>query len=118
MINGVAFTAYAVRDVPRAAAFYRDVLGLGPENAFNAEYVEFDLGATCFALDASPPPGIAPGTCSGVAFETDDVAGARSRLLAGGADVSDVYEFPTCTVCFAKDPDGNAFTVHKKKPGA
>jgi catechol 2,3-dioxygenase-like lactoylglutathione lyase family enzyme len=114
MIKAVAFTAYAVADVPRAVAFYRDVLGLEPGEAFNDGYVEFNVGPSTFAVDGDPP-GYEPGTCSGVAFEVDDVAVMRARLVASGAQASDVVDFPTCRVCFARDPDGNGFTLHEKR---
>lgn len=114
MIKDVAFIAYAVRDVPRAVAFYRDVLGLQTGEPFNANYVEFNVGSTAFAVDGEPP-GYAPGTCSGLNFEVDDVATVRKHLLENDADVSDVYEFPACSMCFAKDPDGNGFALHQRR---
>jgi predicted enzyme related to lactoylglutathione lyase len=115
VVKGLAFVAYAVRDASRAAAFYRDVVGLKLEETFNEEYVEFDLGTTAFAVDGSPPPGCEPGTCSGVNFEVDDIAAARERISGSGAEVSEIHEFPACWVCFATDPDGNRFALHKRK---
>jgi predicted enzyme related to lactoylglutathione lyase len=115
MIRDVAFVAYAVSDVPRAVAFYRDILGLEPGEPFNEEYVEFNAGSIAFAVDGSPPPGCEPGTCSGVNFEVDDVVATRERLAQRGVEISDVYDFPTCSVCFAKDPDGNGFGLHQRK---
>jgi predicted enzyme related to lactoylglutathione lyase len=114
MVKDVAFIAYAVRDVPKAAAFYRDVLGLKPGETFNEDFVEFDVGSTAFALDAQPP-GYAPGTCNGMNFEVDDVAAMRRRLVENTVEVTDVYEFPTCSICFAKDPDGNGFALHQRR---
>jgi predicted enzyme related to lactoylglutathione lyase len=114
MIKDVAFIAYAVRDVPKAVAFYRDVVGLRPGEAFSDEYVEFNVGSTAFAVDSSPA-GYEPGTCSGVAFEVDDIAATRHRLAANNVTVSEVYEFPPCFACFAKDPDGNNFALHQRK---
>jgi catechol 2,3-dioxygenase-like lactoylglutathione lyase family enzyme len=55
MIKDIAFVAYAVSDVPRAVAFYRDVLGLEPGEPFNDQYVEFNVGSIAFAVDGSPP---------------------------------------------------------------
>ena len=110
----VAFIAYAVRDVPRALAFYRDVVGLQTGEAFNENYVEFDAGSTAFAID-SAPPGYEPGTCNGVNFEVGDVSKARERLVQNGVAVTEVYDFPTCSVCFAKDPDGNGFALHQRQ---
>ena len=107
----VAVIAYAVSDVPRAVAFCRDVLG--PGEHFNDEYVEFDVGSTAFALDASPA-GYEPGTCNGVSFEVDDVGAVRRRLLDNGVSVTEIYDFPRCSACFAKDPDGNGFALHRR----
>lgn len=117
MITGLAFVAYAVRDMATATEFYRDVLGLKPGETFNDAYVEFTVGSAAFALDASPPPGIEPGTCSGAAFEVDDIHAERARLAALGVTISDVYDFPNCSACFAQDPDGNRFTLHSRRGG-
>lgn len=114
MIKDVAFIAYAVRDVPRSVAFYRDVICLQPGESFSEEYVEFNVGSTAFAVDSSPA-GYEPGTCSGVGFEVDDIAAARARLIENSTHVSEIYDFPNCSACFAKDPDGNNFALHQRK---
>lgn len=114
MINDIAFVAYSVRDVTKAVAFYRDVLGLQAGEMFGDRYAEFNVGSGVFAVDADPP-GYEPGTCTGVNFEVDDVTAAREKLVSNRVDVSDAYDFPTCTVCFAKDPDGNRFALHQRK---
>lgn len=114
MIKDVAFIAYAVSDVPRSVAFYCDVVGLPPGKAFNDGYVEFDTGSTAFAVDGEPA-GYAPGTCSGVAFEVDDVDAVRERLAGHGVTVSEAYDFAACRICFAQDPDGNRFAIHRRK---
>ncbi len=114
MIKGVAFIAYAVRDVARAAAFYRDVVGLEPGEAFNERFVEFNAGSSAFAVDGEPA-GYEPGICNGVAFEVEDVCAARERLVENGVTVTPVYDFPACSACFAKDPDGNGFALHQRR---
>ncbi len=114
MVKDIAFVAYAVRDVKASVAFYRDVVGLTVGKAFNESFVEFHAGSTAFAVDAEPA-GYEPGSCSGVAFEVDDLEACRERLVAYGAKVSDVYEFPPCWICFAEDPDGNRFSIHRRK---
>ncbi len=114
MITDVAFIAYSVRDVPRAVAFYRDIVGLPEGEAFNERYVEFNVGSTVFAVDGDPP-GYEPGSCTGVAFEVDDIQAARERLCRNGVDITGVHEFPPCWVCIAKDPDGNRFALHQRK---
>jgi predicted enzyme related to lactoylglutathione lyase len=45
----------------------------------------------------------------------DDIAATRHRLAANNVTVSEVYEFPPCFACFAKDPDGNNFALHQRK---
>jgi catechol 2,3-dioxygenase-like lactoylglutathione lyase family enzyme len=116
MVTEFAFTAYYVRDIARARRFYGDVLGLRPGELSNEEWVEFDLGNGTFALDATGEAlGITPGASSGAGFEVDDVDAARERLVAAGAGVTEVYDFPPCRACFAKDPDGNRFTLHQRK---
>ncbi|HEY2474082.1 MAG TPA: VOC family protein [Candidatus Cybelea sp.] len=117
MIKDIAFIAYSVRDVPRAAAFYHDVLGLEVGEAFNEGFVEFNVGSSSFAVDGDPP-GYEPGSSTGVNFEVSDIVAAHQRLVDRRADVSQIYEFPTCSVCFAKDPDGNRFALHRRKKTA
>ncbi len=111
----LAFVAYAVSDIPRARAFYCDVVGLAPGATFGENFVEFDLGAATFAIDADPP-GIVPGTCSGVSFGVDDVTAARARLAERGVEITEVMESPVCWFAFASDPDGNSFQIHQRKP--
>lgn len=118
MVKELSFVAYFVRDVPRARAFYGEVLGLRPGECFNDEWIEFDLGNTAFALDGTGEElGIPAGSSSGAAFEVDDIAAMRQRLVDAGAQASEVYEFPPCFACFAKDPEGNRFTIHQRKNG-
>ncbi len=114
MVKGIAFVAYAVSDVPRARRFYRDVVGLQPGESFGESFVEFDVGTTTFAIDGEPP-GIAPGSCSGAAFEVDDLVASRAALIERGVPVTDVGESPVCYFAFATDPDGNSFGIHQRK---
>jgi len=58
----VAFIAYSVRDVAKARAFYRDVVGLTPATEFGDFWVEFDVGGITFGVGNGEPLGIAPGS--------------------------------------------------------
>lgn len=49
MLEGLAFVMLGVRDVERAAAFYRDVLGLPMTTRFEA-FAFFDTGGAKLAL--------------------------------------------------------------------
>lgn len=116
MVTELAFVAYYVRDMPRARRFYGDVLGLAPGEWFNEEWIEFDLGNATFALDATGEElGITPGSSSGAAFEVDDIAATRQRLIDAGAEATEVFEFPPCWTCFVRDPEGNRFAIHQRK---
>jgi catechol 2,3-dioxygenase-like lactoylglutathione lyase family enzyme len=116
MVRELAFVVYYVRDMPRARRFYGDVLELRPGEWFNEDWVEFDLGNATFALDGTGEElGITPGTSSGAAFEVDDIAAMRQRLIDAEVEVTEVYEFPPCWTCFAADPEGNRFTIHQRK---
>ncbi|HEY1977575.1 MAG TPA: VOC family protein [Candidatus Baltobacteraceae bacterium] len=116
MVKEIAFFAYSVRDVPRAQAFYRDVLGLKPSKMFSEHWSEFDVGNATFGVGNGEPLGYAPGASTGAAFEVDDVPAMRERLRESGVEVSEVHDTPVCFVCFASDPEGNRFAIHQRKP--
>jgi len=119
VVRELAFVVYSVRDVPRAQAFYRDVLGLKPGEWFNDEWIEFDLGNSTFGIDGTGEAiGMIPGASTGAAFEVDDIHAAAQRLRDAGVPVDEVREFPPCRMCFAHDPDGNRFMLHQRKTKA
>jgi predicted enzyme related to lactoylglutathione lyase len=115
MVKDIAFVAYSVRDVPRARAFYRDVLGLTPGDEFGDHWIEFNVGSTTFGIGNGETLGYEPGASTGAAFEVDDVHGMRERVKAAGAEVSEIHEFPGCITCFARDPEGNRFALHQRR---
>ncbi|MDQ6780445.1 MAG: VOC family protein [Candidatus Eremiobacteraeota bacterium] len=118
MIKDVAFISYSVSDVPRARAFYRDVIGLTPsKSGFGDQWVEIDVGETTFGIGNGETIGIKPGSVFAAAFEVDDVAAMRERLLAQGVEVSEVHDSPVCQSAFVTDPDGNRFAIHQRKQG-
>src|SRR5450432_828693 len=73
MIKEIAFVAYSVKDVPRAVAFYRDVVGLKPGDMVSEHWAEFDIGGTTFGVGNGESIGIAPGSQQSAAFEVDDI---------------------------------------------
>ena len=116
MVRDLAFCAYSVRDVPKAIAFYRDVVGLKPGDMFSEHWAEFDLGSTTFGVGNGEGLGFVPGKSNGVMFEVDDIASAREKMIAGGAsNVSELNDGPVCISCFASDPEGNRFGLHQRK---
>jgi predicted enzyme related to lactoylglutathione lyase len=115
VVKDIAFFAYSVSDVPRAQRFYSEMLGLKPGDSFGDHWVEFDVGKATFGIGNGTPLGFEPGSSTGAAFEVDDMAALRERLIAGGVEVGEVYEFPACITCFARDPDGNRFALHQRR---
>jgi predicted enzyme related to lactoylglutathione lyase len=115
MIKDLAFDAYSVRDVPAAVAFYRDTIGLTPGALTGDRWTEFAVGTTTFGIGDGESIGAPPGSSFGAAFEVDDVAQERERLLALGVPVTEVFESPFCYSAFVTDPEGNRFAVHRRK---
>jgi predicted enzyme related to lactoylglutathione lyase len=115
MVTGFAFIAYSVRDVAKARAFYRDVVGLTPATEFEDFWVEFDVGGTTFGIGNGEPLGITPGSSFAATFEVDDAAKERERLLALGVPVTELRETPICWMAFVTDPEGNRFGIHQRK---
>ena len=77
MIKDMAFVAYSVTNVPRAVAFYRDLIGLKPTTVAGEHWVEFDVGNTTFGIGHGEGIGISPGSQCSAAFEVDDFAALR-----------------------------------------
>lgn len=115
MVKDMAFVAYSVRDVPKAIAFYRDVIGLVPGASFGDHWAEFDVGSTTFGIGNGEPLGITPGSSFAATFEVDDVAAERERLLKAGVPITEIHESPVCFSAFVTDPEGNRFGIHQRK---
>ncbi len=115
MVKDIAFVAYSVRDVPAAAAFYRDVIGLKPTDVSSDHWVEFDVSGVTFGIGNGEPLGIPPGSSFSTTFEVDDLAAERSRLLDRGVPVTAINDFPGCFSAFVTDPEGNRFGIHQLK---
>lgn len=113
MIKDLAFVAYSVRDLAAAKAFYRDVVGLEPGESMSDYWAEFTVGSAAFGLGDGTSLGMEPGKSTGAAFEVDDVAAMREKLLQRGVKVSDLSNFPGCSACFVTDPEGNTFALHQ-----
>jgi predicted enzyme related to lactoylglutathione lyase len=115
MVKDLAFVAYSVKDAATGAKFYREVVGLEPGEIFGDHWAEFNVGTATFGVGNGEGLGITPGSSTGAAFEVDDVAAARERMLSAGVKVTELQDFPNCSVCFAWDPDGNQFALHQRR---
>lgn len=112
--TGIAFTMYPVTDVPRAVAFYHDVLGL-PKADLELEYwVEFDVGGGTFGVGNFEQVGT-PGTAQSLALEVPDLPAFRARLAEHGVEATEPHELQNCRISVVRDPDGNQIWLHQSK---
>ena len=117
VFTGLPFFVYPVRDMPRARAFYTQVLGLQETANWEDKWIEFDVGQSTLALSAmmdNAQPGAKGGAA---ALETRDFDDAVAWLKARG--VKFLFEPTDTGVCrFARfeDPDGNHLILHRIHP--
>jgi len=112
---GIDAVYYSVTDVPRAAAFYKELLDVKTtswESEHGAEWI-LDDGS---AFGVGKLPG-APHVPSGVVlFAVADVAALTPRVTElGGKLTGDLRDLEPCLQQWCLDPDGNAFVLHQKK---
>jgi catechol 2,3-dioxygenase-like lactoylglutathione lyase family enzyme len=122
IVNKPTMFSLAVRDMPKAKAFYADTLGF----KVTKDYRQDDQN---WWVTLTPPEGgvsitlarygeqiIKPGTV-GLYFKTSDVAAAHQALSEKGVNVSDIQDDlfgPGSGVKFfqLEDPDGTQVTLY------
>lgn len=122
IINEIAFVAYPVTDVPRARAFYQNVLGLKEAHAFikgETAFIEYWIGKNnehCLVIGAGAPM-FKPGkTGATAALEVDDIDAAVKHLEQHQVKVlMPRYDTPVCSMLLIEDPDGNQIMIHRRK---
>ena len=105
----------AVQDLERAAAFYRDVLGLleiaipstFPAAGLNVRWFQIGEQQIHLLLESAnhPPSG------RHLALQVDDAQAARTRLRAKGVDIDEAVVIPGADRFFITDPDGNRIEI-------
>jgi predicted enzyme related to lactoylglutathione lyase len=113
--TGVDAIFFSVTDVPRAFAFYRELLDI-KDTSFEteehgAEWILAD--GTAFGVGKYSSGEHTPSGC--VLFAVPDVEAAAKRIPElGGKLVNEVREFPKCKAQWCEDPDGNSFVLHQR----
>jgi catechol 2,3-dioxygenase-like lactoylglutathione lyase family enzyme len=111
-VEQVDFVSVPTRDVARAVAWYRDVLGLA-----ESEYAEGEVEAPNLTLSFWRPEADGePFTANeaGIALRVPDVPAAVEEASAGGAEVMGIEDSGVCHMGFVRDPDGNVVILHRR----
>ena len=111
------WTELITPDVPKAAAFYGEVLGWGAETTKGDQpYTEFKLGRESVAGGMNPPMAGMPAAW-GIYFavaDTDETVAKATAL--GGSVVSPPMDIEPGRFAVLSDPQGAMFLVIKMKP--
>jgi catechol 2,3-dioxygenase-like lactoylglutathione lyase family enzyme len=112
-VERVDFVDVPTRDVERAVAFYRDVVGLAQNPR---EPTEFEAGNVTLALWEPEKQGVefVPSAAHGIALRVADVSTARAELEAKGVEFVGERDSGVCNMAFFTDPDGNSLILHRR----
>jgi catechol 2,3-dioxygenase-like lactoylglutathione lyase family enzyme len=111
-IEQVDFVSVPARDIARAVAWYRDVLGL-PESEFSEGEVETPNLTLSFWQPEEQGEPFVP-NANGIALHVADVPGAVEEIREAGAEVMGIEDSGVCHMGFVKDPDGNVLILHRR----
>ena len=114
VIQRVDFIGIPSQDADRARAFYRDVLGLRPDEHGHYEQWAGDTCIGIWAPEAQGMPFVAQ-KGSPLPLGVDDVPAAKAELEARGVEFfGDVLDTGVCHMAFFNDPDGNDLMLHHR----
>ena len=117
-IRGVDFVMHQVSVLARAAAFYRETLGLAQEiYSEEGQWAEFNCGNLTLALHGGQPAPAAGG--ARLALAVDDIHAAYAELKQKGARVlNEPTDHQVCWHLDVLDPDGNPIMLHHRADGS
>jgi catechol 2,3-dioxygenase-like lactoylglutathione lyase family enzyme len=111
-VEQVDFVSVPTRDAERAAAWYREVLGL-PASEFTVAEVETPNVTLSFWNPEAQGETFVPNE-NGIALRVADVHEALEELRAAGAEIIGVEDSGVCHMGFCKDQDGNVLILHRR----
>jgi predicted enzyme related to lactoylglutathione lyase len=116
-IRAVDFVGIPTHDVPAAAVFYGEILGL-PRSVYMPErhYSEFETGNLTLSVYDPEKMGMQHERNPNViALHVDDVAATRKLLEGRGVKFhGDILDTGVCHMAIFSDPDGNALMLHRR----
>lgn len=114
-IGAVSRIMLFVHDVPKVAAFYRDILGLPPLGEITPEWVELQAGNCTIALHHASKPLHERGDASAkIVFGVKDVPAGKALLEDRGVKMGRIHSFSGIDICDGKDPEGNLFQISSR----
>ena len=111
----VDFISVHSTDLDRSKRFYVEALGLPLDNERESGF-EVSAGQLCLSVWNPTAAGMEMhANPAHIALHVDDVAAARAELEAKGVEFEgDIFDTSVCHMAFFRDPDGNAFMLHKR----
>ena len=115
--------AVPVSDGDRATRFNTERVGF---NAAHDHQLSDELrfvqltppGSACSIALGTGLTDAQPGSVTGLQMVVSDIEAARTQLVEGGVEVSEVQDFPWGRFVFFADPDGNRWAVQQiVRPG-
>ena len=112
-VECVDFISIPTRDISRAIAWYRDVLGLRVSDVTVGELETPNVTLSFWEPERDQLPFVA--NEAGFALRVADVAVARAELEAIGVEfVAETWDSGVCKFALFRDPDGNALILHRR----
>ena len=111
-----------VSDVDRALAFYADVVGfhvdhdVRPSPSMRIVQLTPPGSACSIVIGAGMGPCPEEGVVRGLHLVVEDVAAARTELLARGLELSEVQDMGGVKYSHFADPDGNTWALQEIGP--
>jgi predicted enzyme related to lactoylglutathione lyase len=115
--------AVPVSDVDRAKRFYTEQVSFNADHDHqvgdNLRFVQLTPpGSACSIALGTGLTDAQPGSVTGLQLVVSDIDAARTQLLDGNVEVSEVQDFPWGRFVFFADPDGNRWAVQQiVRPG-
>ncbi|HLP75799.1 MAG TPA: VOC family protein [Candidatus Paceibacterota bacterium] len=119
-VTELAFCSYSVTYMPRARAFYENILNLTPTNVTetpDGKWVEYEFGNSALAITSSSEFRPSSDGCT-AALEVEDFDDAIAFLKLNKVKFrTEPFETPVCKMALIYDPDSNTICIHKRKTG-
>jgi catechol 2,3-dioxygenase-like lactoylglutathione lyase family enzyme len=111
-VEEVDFVSVPTRDIGRAVAFYRDVLGL-PESEYSEGEVETPNVTLSFWNPERDGEEFVANT-AGIGLRVADVEAAVAEFRDAGGKVIGIEDSGVCHMGFVQDLDGNVLILHRR----